>query len=220
MSKTHRKAPPLGAPIPQPPPDAGADAHARANLPDPTTGLKPGQVASDGPIATLEVETHHERGLRLLCDSWGEAPTSARAEFFKFASAEMDAGNKTSTRGTRIPKGWTPSEAGMAYARSKGLTAAQTDAQFEIFVNFWTAKSGANATKLDWQATWRTWVSRSAERLPQNRNAQDLNGGFQSKGAKALAAFRQRQREAAQNGGVDVDMMLAESRAKLEEGKR
>jgi hypothetical protein len=26
------------------------------------------------------------------------------------------------------------------------------------FVDYWTAKTGQNATKLDWFATWRNWV--------------------------------------------------------------
>ena len=35
----------------------------------------------------------------------------------------------------------------------------------EKFVNYWTAKTGAQATKLDWPATWRNWMLGAAERL-------------------------------------------------------
>ena len=41
------------------------------------------------------------------------------------------------------------------------------DRQVEVlkFRDYWTAKSGKDATKLDWQATWRNWA-RNAKRQP------------------------------------------------------
>jgi hypothetical protein len=38
----------------------------------------------------------------------------------------------------------------------------------EKFVNYWRAKSGRDATKLDWPATWRNWMLKAAERVPGN----------------------------------------------------
>lgn len=35
----------------------------------------------------------------------------------------------------------------------------------ERFVNHWRAKSGKDATKLDWPATWRNWLLRDQENL-------------------------------------------------------
>ena len=40
--------------------------------------------------------------------------------------------------------------------------------EFEKFRDYWIAKSGSGATKLDWAATWRNWV-RTAARGPQNQ---------------------------------------------------
>jgi hypothetical protein len=34
----------------------------------------------------------------------------------------------------------------------------------EKFINYWRAKSGATATKVDWPATWRNWMITAAER--------------------------------------------------------
>jgi hypothetical protein len=36
---------------------------------------------------------------------------------------------------------------------------------WEDFRDYWKAKTGQNATKLDWQATWQTWV-RNTRRKP------------------------------------------------------
>ena len=35
------------------------------------------------------------------------------------------------------------------------------------FINHWTAKSGRDATTLDWFATWRNWMLNAEERAPQ-----------------------------------------------------
>lgn len=36
--------------------------------------------------------------------------------------------------------------------------------EWEKFCDYWTAKTGANATKADWPATWRNWCRSTAER--------------------------------------------------------
>jgi hypothetical protein len=36
----------------------------------------------------------------------------------------------------------------------------------EKFINYWTAKSGRDATKLDWVLTWKNWIINAAERSP------------------------------------------------------
>lgn len=38
----------------------------------------------------------------------------------------------------------------------------------EKFINYWRGKSGKDATKLDWPATWRNWMLNAAERQPSN----------------------------------------------------
>jgi len=60
-------------------------------------------------------------------------------------------------RATRIPPGFEPEPEDEAEA---GI-----DRPLELanFRDYWMAKSGVNATKLDWQATWRQWA-RKADR--------------------------------------------------------
>lgn len=67
-------------------------------------------------------------------------------------------------RATRLPPDWLPSDIDCAYAARQGFTPAAIERIAEKFRNYWTAKSGKAATKLDWPATWRNWVLEEAER--------------------------------------------------------
>lgn len=64
-------------------------------------------------------------------------------------------------RAERLPEGWTPerldrSTAAGEIVQRRGAEWARVT--FETFENYWRAKSGKDATKLDWQATWKNWV--------------------------------------------------------------
>ncbi|WP_375669108.1 DUF1376 domain-containing protein [Bartonella sp. MR168JLCBS] len=58
-------------------------------------------------------------------------------------------------RGCRLPDDFKPN---LQYAIDKGLTHDEALLEVERFRNFWLAKSGANANKTDWPATWRNWI--------------------------------------------------------------
>jgi hypothetical protein len=72
-------------------------------------------------------------------------------------------------RACRIPPEWQPSQIDSDFAFSKGMSHERTATETEKFRNYWTAKSGAGATKLDWAATWKNWVLQSIERVPGNQ---------------------------------------------------
>ena len=61
-------------------------------------------------------------------------------------------------RGSRIPENWQPDEADIAYAKSKGFSDRQILNIADGFRDYWVAKTGKDATKRDWSATWRGWV--------------------------------------------------------------
>ncbi len=67
-------------------------------------------------------------------------------------------------RGARLSIDWQPSEQCVVYANKHSLTPDQVAVEVEKFKNYWTAKSGAGATKLDWDATWRNWILTAVER--------------------------------------------------------
>ena len=81
-------------------------------------------------------------------------------------TAEADAAHRP--RATRLPHDWQPSPDLVAYARQGGLDPQRTA---EDFRDFWHAKSGRDATKLDWPATWRRWCRTEADRRAPARHA-------------------------------------------------
>lgn len=69
-------------------------------------------------------------------------------------------------RGSRLATDWQPGEPDRDFAAGKGFSPPGIDRMAEKFRNYWTAKSGSAATKIDWAATWRNWVLEEADRRP------------------------------------------------------
>lgn len=80
----------------------------------------------------------------------------------------MEARATRARRGTRIPDDFTVTAEMVAWA---GERVPHVDGRLETekFVNYWRAKTGQAATKLDWVATWRNWMLSAAERAPAGR---------------------------------------------------
>jgi hypothetical protein len=67
-------------------------------------------------------------------------------------------------RGSRLTNDWRPTTRGLEYATEHGLDGSRLEIEIEKFRNYWTAKSGAGACKVDWEATWRNWILNTMER--------------------------------------------------------
>lgn len=82
-----------------------------------------------------------------------------------------------SKRGTRLSKDWIIPDEWAAWAKGERpeLDDRMLKAMADSFKDYWVSKSGANATKLDWEATWRNWVRN--QRLGNQRASP---GGTQS----------------------------------------
>jgi hypothetical protein len=61
-------------------------------------------------------------------------------------------------KGTRLPADFELTDEMIAWARENTPLCNRTD--HDAFVDYWRAKTGANATKHDWLATWRNWMRR------------------------------------------------------------
>ncbi|AQX22097.1 MULTISPECIES: DUF1376 domain-containing protein [unclassified Bartonella] len=72
---------------------------------------------------------------------------------------------KEDVKGCRLPPEW---RADIAAAISEGLNEEQALWQEKKFRDYWQAKSGKDAKKVDWTATWRNWYRREIERLQEN----------------------------------------------------
>lgn len=88
-----------------------------------------------------------------------EPPTTATA------TATRQQQQAAKNRGTRIPDDWTPSP---EVHQQMGTENPHVDLDRELakFRDYWQAKAGKDATKTDWDATFRNWVRRAAENTP------------------------------------------------------
>lgn len=53
---------------------------------------------------------------------------------------------------------------------AEGLPPERVNIEKAKFRDYWNAKTGKDATKHDWQATWRNWVRRVIEKLEERKN--------------------------------------------------
>ncbi|WP_375640121.1 YdaU family protein [Bartonella sp. MM55XZML] len=76
-------------------------------------------------------------------------------------------------RGCRLPADFEPD---YDFAIEEGLPPERVKVEIAKFRDYWRSKAGANATKTDWQATWRNWVRKAIEVLEKTKNTNN-NGG-------------------------------------------
>ena len=71
-------------------------------------------------------------------------------------------------RGTRLPPDWSPTAEQFAWAKAER---PDLDAKRETdnFYDYWLAKAGADAAKLDWNRTWKKWIRSASVRLGVNQ---------------------------------------------------
>jgi len=99
-------------------------------------------------------------------------------------------------RASRLSPDWfLPKEWG-EWAVSEGCSVDLIRSEADKFRDYWTAKAGASAAKLDWQATWRNWIRAAIERAPSYKQNGKRNDGFDNHGS-------------AQGRGNGVDPALA-----------
>lgn len=72
--------------------------------------------------------------------------------------------------GTRLPADWTLPPEWAVWARGKRPDLDPAE-QAEKFADFWHAKPGKDGRKLDWQATWRTWIRNERQGAPKPSSA-------------------------------------------------
>jgi gp64 len=114
----------------------------------------------------------------LLVSPSSESLTPAVAETQTVAADAAPATANTSkpskaskARGTRLPDGWVPDDALIAWTKVNAPAAANL-LEVERFRDYWTAQPGAKGRKTDWAATWRNWARRCQEQHTQPARGQ------------------------------------------------
>lgn len=98
---------------------------------------------------------------------------------------EPNGSPKKAERGSRLPDDWRlPKDWGEDIC-AKGVDPAVVRNQAERFKNFWIAKAGKDAVKLDWRATWRNWMARHVEEA-EARNRPKAPAGSEWWGGRDL----------------------------------
>lgn len=132
------------------------------------------------------------------------------------AKASEERASAPRAKATRVLVDWKPSDEDEKYAVAHGLTPRQISLEAEKFRNYWTAKSGKDATKADWPATWRNWILNAVERTGKGReNGTSEPNGLVAAGQRRLAQIAELRASEHQSGpsggglfGGDQDVRL------------
>lgn len=139
--------------------------------------------------ARVQQEVHDRILRRENARVAGEKSQEKQRSGAKSAQRPSSGSGAKTPKGTRLPGDWEPSAEDWNYAAQQGLRAEEIEHEHQNFRDYWIAKPGAGGVKLDWAATWRTWVRRSAERRRGSGGASPARsaGGGQRPGGGSLA---------------------------------
>lgn len=62
--------------------------------------------------------------------------------------------------GSRLPPDWQPTDKDLAFATKHELTPQEIEDEADRFRDHWTNVPGPKGRKLNWEAAWRTWITR------------------------------------------------------------
>lgn len=94
------------------------------------------------------------------------------------APKDLSSTSRRSPRGERLPEGWQPARELIEQMRGE-CPGLDLQAEHLKFRDFWVAKTGKDATKADWPATWRNWM-RTARDRQRNGTATSMPGQGQA----------------------------------------
>ena len=134
-------------------------------------------MGRDNPRDTRDKEKREKRKetitTSLLVSPLAEGVTETAAELVTVSADAATATANTSkpskaskARGTRLPDGWVPDDALIAWTKINAPAAANV-LELDRFRDYWTAQAGAKGRKTDWAATWRNWARRCQEQHTQ-----------------------------------------------------
>ncbi len=142
-------------------------------------------IATDMPVETQPQPQPHDSSL-----------SSESREGASHCSAP-----RSRDRGGRLPTDWKPDESVVAWCVDRGLTLAQVDEALAEFHDFWKS-AVKNATKLDWNATFRNRIRKLVDEGRFGRPKGKSNNGTGTNRRSAIDGFDEIERAA--RGGYTV----------------
>lgn len=110
----------------------------------------------------LSTESVSESVLESVIESVGAQAEQIREASAADAAPHPRPESKPAKRATRLPDGWEP-PAELRTRLAQEYPAVDQDTELRKFQNYWIAKSGKTATKLDWDRTYDNWIIRAHE---------------------------------------------------------
>ena len=87
------------------------------------------------------------------------------------SSLRSDGAPAAKKKAARLPESWSLPRAWGQWAISEGYAEAVVRVEAEKFRDYWISKSGKDAAKLDWFATWRNWLRGCSKQSSQRGQA-------------------------------------------------
>lgn len=120
-------------------------------------------------------------------------PTQSRPDPTRpIKEEEAKASSTPRKRGTRIQEDFEVTQPMQQWAATKA-PGIDLGLETEKFINYWVAKSGRDATKVDWTATWRNWMLNAKPAQGQQRMDHSSRGI--AKGMALLQAYDAQQEQ-------------------------
>lgn len=94
-------------------------------------------------------------------------------------------------KGNRLPSDWVLPKDWGEWAVGEGLPELTVRAEAAKFRDYWVAKPGREAVKLDWFATWRNWVRKALETQPRAHSQQGTDRNTKIERWKKIARSHQ-----------------------------
>lgn len=104
------------------------------------------------------------------------------------SSLRSDVAPPAKKKATRLPEDWSLPRAWGQWAISESYAEAVIRVEAEKFRDYWISKSGKDAAKLDWFATWRNWL-RGCSKKPGHATGPPKQTPHQQRHQAAIDAF-------------------------------
>ncbi len=124
--------------------------------------LDPATLGMPQPL-DLPIDESNALPLPLPLEAGSPVPLRTTTATTTATSVPSELSGERASRATTIPKPFVVTTAMRDWAADR-VPLVNVDRSTEMFVNYWRAKAGKDATKRDWPATWRNWLLKDQER--------------------------------------------------------
>jgi len=162
-SRFGNETPAVTKPRPQQAPSLNGLTDAPTCKDHETSDRNPDGIQSASGTTRARLSTYTYNSTSTSTDSSGDVE-SEPSTWVAAASENPPPPDGARRRATRIPEKFSVDAEMVAWAR-KNAPHVDGRVETEQFRDYWQARSGKDATKLDWPATWRTWMRREEQKL-------------------------------------------------------